>query len=176
MAATRVRPGGRTGSESGVSTRSSRNPMHTRHTMRITNLPYDFRVLLAQYAEEFGIELPKMVRTYLVRVAPFAAEVRAELERTGGWEDGRGDEDIEDPVEREWQYTRRLGRAMKSTPNAVAPLLLGGPRTILSPGDASLWDGRHRVIAAEELGIEKWPALDFRTLQPSTGRSRRTRR
>lgn len=51
---------------------------------------------------------------------------------------------------------------MLSDPGSVPPLLLGGPRTILTPGEAVLWDGRHRVIAADDLGITEWPAIDLR--------------
>lgn len=130
--------------------------------MRFVELPSDYQDLLAQYADQEGLTLPEIVRPRRVAVKPFADEVRAELARTAGWEDGRGDERIEDPVEREEQYTRDLGRAMRARPASVAPLLLGGPRTILSPGKASLWDGRHRVIAADDLGIATWPAIDIR--------------
>lgn len=137
--------------------------------MRTRDLTYDFQVLLAQYAEEHSLTVPKVLRPRLVAVRPLAEEVRAENERTGGWEDGRGDEDIADPVAREDQYTRDLGQSMLSDPSSVPPLLLGGPRTILSPGKASLWDGRHRVVAADDLGIARWPAIDLRDFPRAKG-------
>lgn len=150
-----------------VSKRGGRGGVRKPYTVAEKDLPHDFRVLLAQFADQEGLFVPERLTLQFVAVAPLAAEVRAELEKTGGWEDGRGDEGAyADPVEREWDYVGRMATAMRAGAS-FAPLLLGGPRTILSDGPASLWDGRHRVIAAEMCGVKVLPAIDIREWERS---------
>ena len=108
----------------------------------IRKTPDDYSTILGQFADElFGTWEGNLPRFLKVEMEPidlwleWARDVRPMDYRT------------DDPT-----YLEDLGRFIKKNPRRVPPLVRKGREA---------WDGRHRALAAEQVGVRKLPAIDL---------------
>lgn len=115
--------------------------------LNYADLPEDMQVLLFQFLEDrdYRFEIPDLdkvtVPVYDLQIAPVVAEIKQTMREWGAkWWDERG------PA-----HVASIAEAMYSN-TPLPPVVMGSDGWM---------DGRHRMLAADLIGIAHLPAIDF---------------